>query len=82
MNVVQRRSAVAILSFAQLVSPPVHECPGAIIVMVMDQSSKRNYYDVNGHPTSISWHNIIGFIAVVYGKLTLQRRMWPLYLLK
>ena len=37
------------------------------IVMVI---SKEKCYDFYGHPTSISGHNIIGFIAVWYIDIT------------
>ena len=34
--------------------------------------SKEKCYDFYGHPTSISGHNIIGFIAVWYAFLVLH----------
>ena len=37
------------------------------IVMVID---KEKCYDLYGHPTSISGHNMIGFIAVCYIDIT------------
>ena len=58
---------VATLYFFQ-VYPPFREWTGGIMSIVNDIKVAIRYCDFNGHPTSISDHSIIGFIAVCCGE--------------